>query len=32
VRREFFELYQSTKLPVAGEAILRIKKLYDVEA
>ena len=32
VRREFFDLYQSTKLPVAGEAILRIKKLYDVEA
>ena len=23
---------ESTKLPVAGEAILRIKKLYDVEA
>ena len=32
VRRAFFDLYQSTKLPVAGEAILRIKKLYDVEA
>ncbi|MDA9948082.1 IS66 family transposase [Paracoccaceae bacterium] len=31
VRREFFDLYQSTKLPVAGEAVLRIKKLYDVE-
>jgi len=31
VRRAFFDLYQSTKLPVAGEAILRIKKLYDVE-
>ena len=31
VRREFFELYESTKLPVAGEAVLRIKKLYDVE-
>ena len=32
VRRAFFDLYQSTKLPVVGEAILRIKKLYDVEA
>ncbi len=32
VRREFFDLYESTKLPVAGEAVLRIKKLYDVEA
>ena len=31
VRREFFDLYQSTKLPVAGEAVLRIQKLYDVE-
>ena len=31
VRREFFDLYQSTKLPVAGEAIPQIKKLYDVE-
>ena len=31
VRREFFDLYESTKLPVAGEAVLRIKKLYDVE-
>ena len=31
VRREFFDLYQSTKLPAAGEAIKRIKKLYDVE-
>ena len=31
VRREFFALYESTKLPVAGEAVLRIKKLYDVE-
>lgn len=31
VRREFFDLYQSTKLPVAGEAVLRLKKLYDVE-
>ena len=30
VRREFFDLYESTKLPVAGEAVLR-KKLYDVE-
>lgn len=31
MRREFFDLYQSTKLPVAGEAVLRIKKLYDFE-
>ena len=31
MRREFFELYQSAKLPVAGEAVLRIKKLYDVQ-
>ncbi|WP_420806481.1 IS66 family transposase [Octadecabacter arcticus] len=31
VRREIFDLYESTKLPVAGEAVLRIKKLYDVE-
>lgn len=31
LRREFFDLYQSTKLPVVGEAILRIKNLYDVE-
>jgi transposase len=31
VRREFFDLYKSAKLPVAGEAVLRIKKLYDVE-
>jgi transposase len=31
VRREFFDLYESTKLPVAGEAVLRINKLYDVE-
>jgi transposase len=31
VRREFFDLFESTKLPVAGEAVLRIKKLYDVE-
>lgn len=31
VRREFFDLYESAKLPVAGEAVLRIKKLYDVE-
>ncbi len=31
VRREFFDLYQSAKLPVAGEAVLRLKKLYDVE-
>ena len=31
VRREFFDLYESAKLLVAGEAVLRIKKLYDVE-
>ena len=31
VRREFFALYESNKLPVAGEAVLRFKKLYDVE-
>ena len=31
VRRGFFALYESTKLPVAGEAVLRIQKLYDVE-
>ena len=31
MRREFFELYESAKLPVAGEAVLRIKKLYDVQ-
>ena len=31
VGREFFDLYESTKLPVPGEAVLRIKKLYDVE-
>ena len=31
VRRDFFALWESTKLPVAGEAVLRIKKLYDVE-
>ena len=31
VRREFFAFYESTKLPVAGEAVLRFKKLYDVE-
>ena len=32
VRREFYSLYESLKLPVAGEAVLRIGKLYDVEA
>ena len=26
VRREFFALYESAKLPVAGEAVLRLKK------
>ena len=31
MRREFFELYESAKLPVAGEAVLRIKRLYDVQ-
>jgi len=31
VRREFFALYESAKLPIAGEAVLRIKALYDVE-
>lgn len=31
VRREFYSLYESLKLPVAGEAVLRIGKLYDVE-
>ena len=31
MRREFFELYQSAKLPVAGEAVLQIKKLYEGE-
>ena len=31
MRREFFELYESAKLPVAGKAVLRIKKLYDVQ-
>ena len=32
VRRDFYNLYESLKLPVAGEAILRIRQLYDVEA
>ena len=31
VRREFFTLFESAGLPVAGEAVLRIKALYDVE-
>ena len=31
VRRDFFDLYQSAKLPVADEAVLRIRQLYDVE-
>ena len=31
MRREFFKLYQSAKLLLAGEAVLRIKKLYDVQ-
>ena len=32
VRRDFYNLYESLKLPVAGEAVLRIRQLYDVEA
>ncbi len=31
VRREFYNLFESAKLPVAGEAVIRIRKLYDVE-
>jgi transposase len=31
VRREFYNLFVSAKLPVAGEAVARIRKLYDVE-
>ena len=31
VRRDFYSLFESLKLPVAGEAVLRIRKLYDVE-
>ena len=31
VRREFYDLFVSAKLPVAGEAVARIRKLYDVE-
>lgn len=31
VRRAFYSLYESLELPVAGEAVLRIGKLYDVE-
>ena len=31
VRRDFYSLYESLKLPVTGEAVLRIRKLYDVE-
>ena len=31
VRRDFDSLYESVKLPVKGEAVLRIGKLYDVE-
>ena len=31
VRREFYNLFESAKLPVAGEAVARIKKLYDIE-
>lgn len=31
IRREFYNLFESAKLPVAGEAVARIKKLYDVE-
>ena len=31
VRREFFALYESAKLPVAGKPFCGFKKLYDVE-
>ena len=31
VRWEFYNFYESLKLPVAGEAVLHIRKLYDVE-
>ena len=31
VRRKFFNLYQRAKLPVAGEAVLRIGQLYEVD-
>lgn len=31
IRREFYNLFVSAKLPVAGEAVARIRKLYDVE-
>ncbi len=31
VRRDFYSLYESLELPVKGEAVLRVEKLYDVE-
>ena len=31
VRRKFFDLFESDKLPVAGEAVVRIRMLYDIE-
>ena len=31
LRMRLFALFESAKLPVAGEAVLRIKKLYDVQ-
>ena len=31
IRREFVKVFVSYQLPVAGEAIERIAKLYDVE-
>ena len=31
IRRDFYYLFESAKLPVAGEAVARIRKLYDVE-
>jgi transposase len=31
IRREFVKVYESAKLPVAGEAITRIKQLYKIE-
>ena len=31
LRMRLFAVFESAKLPVAGEAVLRFKKLYDVE-
>ena len=31
VRWEFYNFYESLELPMAGEAVLHIRKLYDVE-